>query len=134
MRRDFGRRWGGLSDGVSQPSGSPDILGVSAKAGFGATLGILLGLPVIAIQLPGFGTGLATVALVLALGLALREGGQVLVTVLCGIAIGALAGAGISLVMLLADPEEQLPAITFWLMGSLAGINASMSPWRCRRC
>ena len=42
--------------------------------------------------------------------------------VLCGIAGGALAGAGISLVKLLADPEQQLPAITFWLMGSLAGI------------
>lgn len=104
------------------PLVSPDILGVSAGAGFGAVLGILLGLPVIAIQLLGFGTGLATVALVLALGLALRGGGQVLVMVLCGIAIGALAGAGISLVKLLADPEDQLPAITFWLMGSLAGI------------
>lgn len=104
------------------PLVSPDILGVSAGAGFGAVLGILLGLPVIAIQLLGFGTGLLTVALVLGLSLALRGTGQVLVMVLCGIAIGALAGAGISLVKLLADPEEQLPAITFWLMGSLAGI------------
>ena len=86
------------------PLVSPDILGVSAGAGFGAVLGILLGLPVMAIQILGFGTG------------------QVLVMVLCGIAIGALAGAGISLVKLLADPEQQLPAITFWLMGSLAGV------------
>lgn len=104
------------------PLVSPDILGVSAGAGFGAVLGILLGLPVIAIQLLGFGTGLATVGLVLALSLALRGTGQVLVMVLCGIAVGALAGAGIALVKLLADPEQQLPAITFWLMGSLAGI------------
>ncbi len=104
------------------PLVSPDILGVSAGAGFGAVLGILLGLPVLAIQLMGFGTGLATVGLVLLLSLSLRGGGQVLVMVLCGIAIGALAGAGISLVKLLADPESQLPAITFWLMGSLAGI------------
>lgn len=104
------------------PLVSPDILGVSAGAGFGAVLGILLGLPVMAIQMLGFVTGLMTVALVLGLTLALRGTGQVLVMVLCGIAIGALAGAGISLVKLLADPEEQLPAITFWLMGSLAGI------------
>ena len=104
------------------PLVSPDILGVSAGAGFGAVLGILLGLPVIAIQMLGFGTGLATVGLVLALSLALRGTGQVLVMVLCGIAVGALAGAGIALVKLLADPEQQLPAITFWLMGSLAGI------------
>lgn len=104
------------------PLVSPDILGVSAGAGFGAVLGILLGLPVMAIQMLGFGTGLMTVALVLGLTLALRGTGQVLVMVLCGIAIGALAGAGISLVKLLADPEQQLPAITFWLMGSLASV------------
>ena len=103
------------------PLVSPDILGVSAGAGFGAVLGILLGLPVLMIQLTGFVTGLATVALVLGLALSLRGGGQVLVMVLCGIAVGALAGAGISLVKLMADPEQQLPAITFWLMGSLAG-------------
>ena len=103
------------------PLVSPDILGVSAGAGFGAVLGILLGLPVMAIQMMGFGFGLATVGLVLGLTLALRGVGQVLVMVLCGIAIGALAGAGISLVKLLADPDQQLPAITFWLMGSLAG-------------
>lgn len=104
------------------PLVSPDILGVSAGAGFGAVLGILLGLPVMGIQMLGFGTGLMTVGLVLGLTLALRGAGQVLVMVLCGIAIGALAGAGISLVKLLADPEQQLPAITFWLMGSLAGV------------
>ncbi|WP_323032591.1 iron ABC transporter permease [Paracoccus sp. (in: a-proteobacteria)] len=104
------------------PLVSPDILGVSAGAGFGAVLGILLGLPVMAIQFLGFGVGLATVGLVLGLTLALRGTGQVLVMVLCGIAIGALASAGISLVKLLADPEQQLPAITFWLMGSLAGV------------
>lgn len=104
------------------PLVSPDILGVSAGAGFGAVLGILLGLPVLAIQAMGFVTGLGTVALVLLLSLSLRGAGQVLVMALCGIAVGALAGAGISLVKLLADPDSQLPAITFWLMGSLAGI------------
>ncbi|WP_227493444.1 FecCD family ABC transporter permease [Paracoccus kondratievae] len=79
-------------------------------------------LPGLAAMLLGFGTGLATVGLVLALSLALRGTGQVLVMVLCGIAVGALAGAGIALVKLLADPEQQLPAITFWLMGSLTDI------------
>lgn len=99
---------------------SPDILGVSAGAGLGAVLGIYLGLPVLAIQLLGFGTGLATVGLVISISLAM--GGAALVMVLCGIAVGALAGAGISLIKLLADPDNQLPAITFWLMGSLAGV------------
>lgn len=107
------------------PLVSPDILGVSAGAGFGAVLGILLGLPVMVIQLMGFGAGLATVAVVLAIAHRLRGEGQVMVMVLAGIAVGALAGAGIALVKLLADPDQQLPAITFWLMGSLAGVKQS---------
>lgn len=103
------------------PLVSPDILGVSAGAGFGVVLGILMGLPILLIQFLGFGMGLLIVALVLVIALNLR-GASTLVMVLCGIALGALAGAGISLVKLLADPDQQLPAITFWLMGSLAGI------------
>lgn len=104
------------------PLVSPDILGVSAGAGFGAVLGILLSLPVIAIQGLGFVTGLATVVIVYALARALRSQNEVLVLVLAGIVVGALAGAGISLVKILADPYNQLPAITFWLLGSLSGI------------
>lgn len=104
------------------PLVSPDILGVSAGAGFGAVLGILLSLPVIAIQGLGFVTGLITVIVVYALARALRSQNEVLVLVLAGIVVGALAGAGISLVKILADPYNQLPAITFWLLGSLSGI------------
>ena len=104
------------------PLVSPDILGVSAGAGLGAVLGILLSLPVAAIQGLGFVTGLATVAIVYALARALRSQNEILVLVLAGIVVGALAGAGISLVKILADPYNQLPAITFWLLGSLSGI------------
>ena len=107
------------------PLVSPDILGVSAGAGLGAVLGILLSLPVIAIQGLGFATGLATVGIVYTLARALRSQNEILVLVLAGIVIGALAGAGISLVKILADPYNQLPAITFWLLGSLAGIKVS---------
>lgn len=103
------------------PLVSPDILGVSTGAGFGAVLGILLGLPVVAIQFLGFGGGLAAVAIVVALAHAIRVGSDILVLVLAGIVVGALAGAAISLVKVLADPYDQLPAITFWLLGSLAG-------------
>ncbi|WP_315834402.1 iron ABC transporter permease [Bradyrhizobium prioriisuperbiae] len=107
------------------PLVSPDILGVSTGAGLGAVLGILLGLPVMAIQVFGFIGGLVTVMVVATLARALRGGGDVLVLVLAGIVVGALAGAAISLVKVLADPYNQLPAITFWLLGSLAGIKAS---------
>src|SRR4029450_3364553 len=107
------------------PLVSPDILGVSAGAGFGAVLGILLSLPVFAIQGLGFVTGLLTVGLVYMLARALPSQNEILVLVLAGIVVGALAGAGISLVKILADPYNQLPAITFWLLGSLSGIKAS---------
>ena len=107
------------------PLVSPDILGVSAGAGFGAVLGILLSLPVLAIQGLGFVTGLATVGIVYTLARALRSQNEILVLVLAGIVVGALAGAGISLVKILADPYNQLPAITFWLLGSLSGIKVS---------
>jgi iron complex transport system permease protein len=107
------------------PLVSPDILGVSAGAGFGAVLGILLSLPVLGIQLLGFAAGLATVLIVYGLARALRSQNEILVLVLAGIVVGALAGAGISLVKVLADPYNQLPAITFWLLGSLSGIKVS---------
>jgi len=104
------------------PLVSPDILGVSTGAGLGAVVGILLGMPVMVIQLFGFGGGLAIVLMVMALSRMLRSSGDILVLVLAGIVVGALAGAGISLVKVLADPYDQLPAITFWLLGSLAGV------------
>lgn len=107
------------------PLVSPDILGVSTGAGLGAVVGILFGLPVVMIQLMGFAGGLATVSVVVMLSRMLRGNSDVLVLVLAGIVVGALAGAAISLVKVLADPYDQLPAITFWLLGSLAGVKAA---------
>jgi iron complex transport system permease protein len=104
------------------PLVSPDILGVSTGAGLGAVVGILLGMPVVMIQFLGFAGGLATVFLVAALARALRSGSDTLILVLSGIVVGALASSAISLAKVLADPYEQLPAITFWLLGSLAAI------------
>jgi iron complex transport system permease protein len=104
------------------PLVSPDILGVSTGAGLGAVLGILLSLPVVAIQALAFVLGLGTVALVYLIAAALRGHDRTLVLVLSGVVVGALAGACISLVKILADPYDQLPAITFWLLGSLASV------------
>ncbi|MGD9292120.1 MAG: iron ABC transporter permease [Gammaproteobacteria bacterium] len=107
------------------PLVSPDILGVSTGAGLGAAAGIFLSLPVIAIQGLAFAAGLATVALVYAVATAVRGHEPTLVLVLAGVVIGALAGACISLLKILADPYDQLPAITFWLLGSLASTQPS---------
>ena len=104
------------------PLVSPDILGVSSGAGLGAVLGIFLSLPVAAIQLMGFAGGLGAVALVGFVATAVRTGDRTLILVLAGIVVGALTGAATSLLKVLADPYDQLPAITFWLLGSLAGV------------
>lgn len=105
------------------PLVSPDILGVSAGAGLGAVLGIFLSLPVAGIQLLAFAGGLLTVALVYLIAASVRGHEPVLVLVLAGVVLGTLAGALISLLKILADPYDQLPAITFWLLGSLAALN-----------
>lgn len=107
------------------PLVSPDILGVSSGAALGAVLGIYLSLDVLTIQAIAFAGGLGAVAAVYLL--ASRVGGHdpVLVLVLAGVALGALLGAGVSLLKYLADPYNQLPAITFWLLGSLAAVDRS---------
>jgi iron complex transport system permease protein len=104
------------------PLVSPDILGVSTGAGLGAVLGIFLSLPVAGIQLFAFAFGLATVGLVYAIATVVHGREPILVLVLAGVVVGSLAGAAISLLKILADPYDQLPAIVFWLLGSFSAI------------
>jgi iron complex transport system permease protein len=104
------------------PLVSPDILGVSTGAALGAVAGIYLSLGVVAIQTLAFVAGLGAVAVVYAIASALRRHDPVLVLVLAGIVIGTLLGSCVSLLKYLADPYNQLPAITFWLLGSLASV------------
>jgi iron complex transport system permease protein len=104
------------------PLVSPDILGVSTGAGLGAVIGIFFALPVAGIQLAAFLVGLATVGLVYGIASVVRGRDPLLVLVLAGVVVGALTGAAISLLKILADPYDQLPAIVFWLLGSLSAI------------
>jgi iron complex transport system permease protein len=104
------------------PLVSPDILGVSTGAGLGAVFGIFLSLPVAGIQLTAFLMGLTTVGLVYGIASVVHGREPLLVLVLAGVVVGALAGAAISLLKILADPYDQLPAIVFWLLGSLSAI------------
>jgi iron complex transport system permease protein len=107
------------------PLVSPDILGASSGAALGAVVGIYLSLGIFGIQALAFAGGLAAVAAVYALGSALRAGDTTLALVLTGVVVGSLLGAGVGLVKYLADPYNQLPAMTFWLLGSLSGTDAS---------
>ncbi|MFK0332385.1 FecCD family ABC transporter permease [Rhizobium sp. NPDC090275] len=104
------------------PLVSPDILGVSVGASLGAVLAIFMEMPVALIQLMSFCGGLLAVGAVYAVGAAVRGRDPVLTLVLAGVAIGALVGAGISLIKILSDPYDQLPAITYWLLGSLTAV------------
>lgn len=103
------------------PLVSPDILGASSGAALGAVLGIYFSLGLLAIQLAAFAGGLVAVGAVYLIGSRIRRGDPVLVLVLTGVVVGSLLGAGIGLVKYWADPYNQLPAMTFWLLGSLAG-------------
>ncbi|NTW50515.1 MAG: iron ABC transporter permease, partial [Chlorobiales bacterium] len=105
------------------PMVSPDILGVSSGAGFGAALAILLSLPVAGIQVMSFTGGITAVLIAVSISKTIgRSHDSVLVLVLSGIIISSLFGALLSMLKYIADPDDKLPAITYWLMGSLANI------------
>lgn len=103
------------------PMAAPDILGASSGACFGAALVILLGFQRLGVTAAAFAASLATVALVYVLARGIR-GNQVVNLLLAGIMISSLFSAGTSYIKLVADPTNQLPAITYWLMGSLSSI------------
>ena len=107
------------------PLVSPDILGVSSGAALGAVLAIFLSLPILAIQGFAFAGGLLAVAMVYFIGNAVRGHDPILALILTGVVVGTLLGSGIALMKYLADPYNQLPAITFWLLGSLSSISPS---------
>lgn len=101
------------------PLVSPDILGASQGAGFGAALAILLGLSSFFTTSFAFVFSIITVFLVVLIGKRSR-GNKILIIVLSGIMMSTLMSAAISYVKLVADQTNQLPAITYWLMGSFA--------------
>ncbi len=112
---------GAAYQGVFQnPMASPDILGASAGAAFGAALALLCGADGSTIVVSAFVFSLLCTG---AAWLISRkaQGRQILALILSGIVVGSLFSAATSLVKILADPTDQLPAITYWLMGSLAG-------------
>jgi iron complex transport system permease protein len=102
----------------ANPLVSPDILGVSAGAGFGAAIGILLFGNGFTMQMFALVAGIAAIAFTFLIG-GVRRDLPIFMLVLAGTVTSALFQALVSLVKFLADPEEKLPSITYWLMGSL---------------
>ena len=103
------------------PLVSSDLLGVSNGAGFGAALGILLSGANIITQIFAFIFGLISVSATYLISKSYKAGG-ILVLVLSGVAISAFFNALISAIKFIADPDDKLPEIVYWLMGSLASV------------
>ncbi|MGE7988218.1 FecCD family ABC transporter permease [Lysinibacillus fusiformis] len=108
----------GFQGMFGNPLVSPDILGVSAGAGFGASLGILLFGQKFSAQLLALLFGLGAIGFTYLIAGA-KKNAPIFMFVLAGVVTSALFNALISLTKFMADPEEKLPAITYWLMGSL---------------
>ena len=102
------------------PMAAPDILGASSGACFGAALAIMTGQGAVMITVFAFLASLISVALVYLVGNHTR-GNRVVNLLLAGIMVGSLFSACTSYIKLVADPTNQLPQITYWLMGSLSG-------------
>jgi iron complex transport system permease protein len=107
------------------PLVSPDLLGASSGAALGAVIGIYFSLGILEIQALAFIGGLVAVVAVYLIGSSMSPRDPILVLVLTGVVIGSLLGAGVGLMKYIADPYNQLPAMTFWLLGSLAATNVT---------
>lgn len=113
---------GAVYQGVFQnPLVSPDVLGVSSGTGFGAALGLLLGFGYQAVSATALFFGLLAVFIVYLISRKVKSN-HTLALVLAGILISSLFSSSISLIKLVADTDNVLPVITYWLMGSLASI------------
>ncbi|WP_295722803.1 iron ABC transporter permease [uncultured Methanobrevibacter sp.] len=103
------------------PLVSPDLLGVSNGAGFGAALAIILCSSNFIVQILAFVFGIISVSITYLISRVYKAGG-ILVLVLSGVAISAFFNALISCIKFVADPQDKLPEIIYWLMGCLASV------------
>ena len=105
----------------SNPLATPDTLGVASGAAVGAVIGLLFDLPMPAVQALAFAAGVVATLMTVLFS---RVQGETTITrlILAGVIVTSLMNATISIVKLVADPADQLPEITYWLMGGLTGI------------
>mgnify|MGYP002730585696 FL=1 len=117
---------------IKNPMVSPDVLGASSGAGFGAALGLFLSFSYQGVSFLAFVLGLSAVGAVCLISSRVKYN-QTLGLVLAGMMISSLFTAAVSFLKLVADPNNTLPVITYWLMGSLASIRpkdlAFAAPW-----
>lgn len=107
----------------SNPMASPDTLGVSSGAGLGAACAILFGMGSIAVEITAFSVGCMAVMITFIISNLISRGKKTTIfLVLIGMVISSLLSAVLSGVKYIADPDDKLPAITYWLMGSFSSV------------
>ncbi|MGX1738101.1 FecCD family ABC transporter permease [Corynebacterium flavescens] len=103
------------------PLATPDTLGVTAGTSVGAVSALILNFSLVGVQLLSFVAGIITVVVTALIARNKRGGTSVVMLILSGVMVGALASAIMSILKYTADPNNKLPQITYWLMGSLSG-------------
>lgn len=103
------------------PLATPDTLGVTAGTSVGAVSALILNFSLVGVQLLSFVAGIVTVVVTTLIARNKRGGTSVVMLILSGVMVGALASAIMSILKYTADPNNKLPQITYWLMGSLSG-------------
>ena len=101
------------------PLVSPSLLGVLAGASFGAALGMVVAKSWYVVQAFSFVFGFIAVAISVVIA-KIHKGNSILLLILGGIISGAFFTSMLSIIKYIADPYNQLPAITQWLMGGLS--------------
>ncbi len=104
------------------PLVSDNIIGVSHGASLGAALAMILGLNDWLVQIMAFAFGIMVVGIAYFIGNRARFGREISL-ILAGSMLSALAAALINMIKYIADPNDTLPAITYWMMGSLAKVD-----------
>ena len=98
---------------------SPDFLGVSTGAGFGATIAIVLGCTGLMISFTAFLFGILTMLITVFIAKMFRSQSQTTL-LLSGIIVGGFMSAGISFIKFMADTDKQLGEIVYWLLGTFS--------------
>ncbi|WP_320652625.1 iron ABC transporter permease [Arcobacter sp.] len=104
------------------PLVSPGILGVLSGASFGAALGMIFFKDFLFIQASSFIFGILAVFIALFISMFNKQN-QIILLILGGVVSSAFFSSLLSITKYMADPYDQLPAIVYWLMGSLALID-----------
>ncbi|MDO5095234.1 MAG: iron ABC transporter permease [Peptostreptococcaceae bacterium] len=106
----------------SNPLTSSDTLGVSAGAAFGAALALLFSANLLIVQISSLSFGIFAVAVAIYVGKS-KSNSSIVMMILAGVLVSYMFQAFVSLVKYVADTDSKLPAITFWLMGSMSGVS-----------